>query len=696
MNHLSNSTSPYLLQHANNPVDWYEWGNEALSRARAEDKPIFLSIGYAACHWCHVMAHESFEDETVAVILNEHFVNIKVDREQRPDIDSIYMSATTALTGSGGWPMSVFLTPSLQPFYAGTYFPSQPRYNIPSFRDVLTAIISNWGERRGDVDSAAKKVVEYIRKQSASIDNGITFSQQLLNDSVKYLHDTYDWNFGGWGEAPKFPQPMTINFLLRRSPAKDDPGARAAVHALTAMARGGMYDVVGGGFSRYSTDNLWKIPHFEKMLYDNAQLASAYLHAFQHTGEPFYRRIAEETIGFVMREMTSPEGGFYSSLDADSEGEEGKFYVWTQAEIKQALGTDFEFFKAAYGITPHGNWEGKIVLQRVLDNAGLAARFTLPVAGVNTKLAKCHSKLLTIRSARIRPRTDDKILAAWNGLMLSALAEAAIILESEDQYLQAATRNADFLLTSLRPDGQLRRAWRAGHASDEVFLEDYAALILGLLDLYQVDFNNRWFTAAIHLADEIIARFTDPTGGFFDTPADSEPLLLRPKDLQDNATPSGNALAAEALLRLSAFTERADYRIKAEQSLRLISEPALRYPIAFGRWLNAIDFALAPVKQVAILGEMNTPEVQKMLKVLREDYRPNQVVAVSSYPPTEGAPALLNDRPLMAFSATAYVCEGFMCKIPVTTAEELKKLLWSDKIGAIDAGTKAEELLSKD
>jgi uncharacterized protein YyaL (SSP411 family) len=675
MNHLSNSTSPYLLQHAHNPVDWYEWSDESLSRARTENKPIFLSIGYAACHWCHVMAHESFEDETIAAVLNEHFVSIKVDREQRPDIDSIYMSATVALTGSGGWPMSIFLTPGLQPFYAGTYFPPTQRYNMPSFRDVLTTIIHAWGERRGDVDRAAEKVVEHIQKQFALVDNGITFSQQLLNNSVKYLHDTYDWDFGGWGEAPKFPQPMTINFLLRRSPTKDDPGARAALHALKAMARGGMYDVVGGGFSRYSTDNLWKIPHFEKMLYDNAQLTSAYLHAFQITGEPFYRHIVEETIGFVMREMTSSEGGFYSSIDADSEEKEGKFYVWTQAEIQSALGADFEFFKVAYGITPHGNWEGKIVLQRALDDASLAVRFTVPEAGVTTKLAKCHSILLTVRNTRIRPGTDDKILTAWNGLMLSVFAEAATILGSEKQYLQVATRNADFLLTSLRPNGQLRRTWRAGNASEEVFLEDYAALILGLLDLYQADFDNRWFTAAIDLADEMIARFADPAGGFFDTPSDGETLLLRPKDLQDNATPSGNALTADALLRLAAFTDGADYRTMAEQSFRLIADPALRYPNAFGRWLNAIDFALAPVKQIAILGEMDAPEVQKMLKVMREGYRSNLVVAVSSYPPTKCAPALLNDRPLVKGISTAYVCEGFVCKTPVTTAKELKNLL---------------------
>jgi uncharacterized protein YyaL (SSP411 family) len=689
-NRLANENSPYLIQHADNPVDWYPWGEAALSRARSEEKPIFLSIGYAACHWCHVMAHESFEDESIATILNEHFINIKVDREERPDLDSIYMAATLAMTGSGGWPMSVFLTPSLRPFYTGTYFPPVARYNMPSFRDLLTSIVRAWREERGEIERVGEKVAGQLQRQSTSQNDTLTFSQELLDGAAKHLHDSYDWGFGGWGQAPKFPQPMTIEFLLMHSQSKntgEPTGTKAAFHALQAMARGGMYDVVGGGFSRYSTDNFWFIPHFEKMLYDNAQLIRAYLHAYQLTGESFYRRIAEESLAFVSRELTGPEGGFYSSLDADSEGVEGKYYLWEAAEIQFALGDDWEFFKATYGITITGNWEGKTVLQRALDGPTLAAKFKLPEAGVAVKLADCHSRLLILRTTRQRPGTDDKVITAWNGLMLSTFAEAAQVLESGSstsgaetellysKYLKVATRSANFLLTALRPNGKLRRVWRNGKASGEVFLEDYAALILGLLDLYQTDFNARWFAAAQELADELIELFSDPAGGFFDTPSSGESLLMRPKDLQDNATPSGSALAAEALLKLAAFTDRTDYRDLAEQSLCLVAEPALRYPTAFARWLSAADFSLAQVRQVAILGEMNAPETQAMLRVVREKYRPYMVVALSPFPPAKDSPALLADRRLINNKPSAYVCEGFVCKTPVTGAEELKLLL---------------------
>ncbi len=692
MNRLSASTSPYLLQHAHNPVDWHEWGDEALAKAKAENKPIFLSIGYAACHWCHVMAHESFEDESVAAIMNENFVNIKVDREQRPDLDSIYMAATTSLTGSGGWPMSVFLTPELKPFYAGTYFPPVPRYNMPSFRDLLSSIARAWQEERGEVERISAQVSEHLQRQSAWQDTGMTFTQDLLDGAVKYLHESYDYGFGGWGQAPKFPQAMTIEFLLRRSvlpsPAGRGAGGEIALHALQTMARGGMYDVVGGGFSRYSTDNLWRVPHFEKMLYDNAQLARAYLHAWQLTGEPFYRRVVEETLGFVMRELTSPEGGFYSSLDADSEGEEGKFYVWTQDEIRTVLGAEAEFFEAAYGIHLVGNWEGKTILQRSLDDATLASLFGLTPAAVSNRLAGCHARLLAVRASRVRPGTDDKVLTGWNGLMLSAFAEAARVLgehtvkgvEGEHPgsplYLNLAVRNADFLLTALRPEGRLRRAWRAGKTSAEVFLEDYAALINGLLELYQTDFDVRWFSAALELADEMIARFTDADGGFFDTPAGADgdpPLLYRPKDLQDNATPSGSSLAAEALLRLAAFTDRADYRALAERSFTPVAELALRYPTSFARWLSAADFALAEVKQVAILGNPSARATQALLKEARAAYRPNMIVAASPVPPPEGAPALLAGRPLLKGKPAAYVCTGFVCNAPVTTAGELRE-----------------------
>ncbi|MEJ5225883.1 MAG: thioredoxin domain-containing protein, partial [Anaerolineales bacterium] len=416
-NRLAQSTSPYLIQHANNPVDWYEWGPEALSRARAEDKPIFLSIGYAACHWCHVMAHESFEDPEVAAIMNEHFINIKVDREQRPDIDTIYMTATMAMTGNGGWPMSVFLTPDLQPFYTGTYFPPTPRYNMPSFRDLLNGIARAWREERGEITRISQQVTNHLQSAARWSNAPAIITPPLLDEAAEHLHQTYDWGFGGWGSAPKFPQPMTIEFLFRRSlssAARPDPVRQKfigpALHALNAMARGGMYDVVGGGFARYSVDNLWRVPHFEKMLYDNAQLARAYLHAWQLTGEAAYKRTCTETLDFVLRELTHPLGGFYSSLDADSEHEEGKFYVWTAGELQSALGDDYEFFKTAYGITPTGNWEGKTVLQRAVDDATLSARFGLPASGVADKLAACHARLLAVRAGRVRPGTDDKVL----------------------------------------------------------------------------------------------------------------------------------------------------------------------------------------------------------------------------------------------------------------------------------------------
>jgi uncharacterized protein len=691
-NRLITENSPYLLQHAENPVDWYPWGEEALSKARAENKPIFLSIGYAACHWCHVMEHESFEDPAIAEIMNQNFVNIKVDREQRPDLDSIYMAATVSMTGQGGWPMSVFLTPDLRPFYAGTYFPPVPRYNMPSFRDLLTGIVRAWAEERAEVDKVAANVSEHLQRQNKYQDSGIILSQALLDNAVKFLHDGYDWGFGGWGSAPKFPQAMTVDFLLRRTltldpspgPSPKSGGESAALHALNAMARGGMYDVVGGGFSRYSVDNHWRVPHFEKMLYDNAQLARAYLHAWQVSGEPFYRRIVEETLDFVLRELSDPQGGFYSSLDADSEGVEGKFYVWDAAEIEQTLSEDWEFFKSAYGITAAGNWEGKTVLQRTLDDSTLSARFALTEDGVAVKLAECHRKLLAVREKRIRPGLDDKVLTGWNGLMLSAFAEAARAIGSghhagsppqRSKYLSAATRNAEFLLTQLRPEGRLRRTWRAGKSSPEVFLEDYAALILGLLDLYETDFNTRWFTAALELADEMLERFDDPDGGFFDTPSDGESLLIRPKDLQDNATPCGNSLAVEALLRLSAFADRAEIRAKAEDSFRLVAESAIRYPTAFARWLGAADFALATVKQVAVVGAPTQAETKALLAEIRAGWQPNLVIASSPLPLPPGAPPLLHNRPMLDGKPTAYVCEGFVCKTPVNAPQALRDLL---------------------
>lgn len=669
-NYLANASSPYLLQHAENPVEWHPWGTEALEKAKAENKPIFLSIGYAACHWCHVMAHESFEDPETAAFMNEHFVNIKVDREERPDLDNIYMQATIAMTGSGGWPMSVFLTPDLKPFYAGTYFPPVRRYNMPSFKEVLAGLSNAWANDRTEVEKTSNKVFEHLDTKFRSTNEEL-LTPDHLESIAKAMQGAYYWGTGGWGDAPKFPQPMALEFLLHYSVStKQIEYLKLIEHCLKVMARGGMYDVVGGGFSRYSTDDHWRVPHFEKMLYDNAQLVRAYLHAWQVTHDPFYKRIVEETLAFIEKEMTHPQGGFYSSLDADSEGEEGKFYVWTLDEIREVLKEESDFFEAAYGATAKGNWEGKTILQRVLDDTSLAARFKLDPETVPTTLALSHSKLYAARANRIRPGTDDKVLTSWNGLMLAAIAESARVLADVSQqasnYLNLATRNAQFLITNLRPDGKLRRSCRDGKTTHEVFLEDYAALILGLLELYQTDFNAQWFAAAKELADEMIEKFSDPNGGFFDTPNDGENLLFRPKDVQDNATPSGNALACEALLKLAAYTDDGKYRDIAEKAFGLVTKFVMQYPLGFGRWLTAANLATGKMKQVAAVGEVGDPDFQRLIKAIRSEYRPGMVVAASSVSEKYNPPALLHDRPKMNGKATVYVCEGFVCKQPTT------------------------------
>ena len=676
-NHLAGENSPYLLQHAANPVDWYPWTAEALTKARLEDKPIFLSIGYAACHWCHVMAHESFEDPNIAAILNEHFVSIKVDREERPDLDGIYMQATTSMTGSGGWPMSVFLTPDLRPFYAGTYFPPVRRHNMPAFPDLLRSLAQTWRENRAEIHRVSARVAETLAQTGAPAAGG-TPTDEALAAAEAALVNSADRQLGGWGRAPKFPQPMAIEFLLRRAAdnrSAHPEGFAVALHTLKAMARGGMYDVVGGGFSRYSTDDSWRVPHFEKMLYDNAQLALAYLHAAVMTGEPMYRRVATETLDFVVRELTHADGGFYSSLDADSEGSEGKFYVWTLGELRDGIGDEgsFEVFAAAYGVSAAGNWEGRTILQRALDDASLGARFKKEPQAIATVLQECHARLLHLRAARLRPATDDKVIAAWNGQMLQAFAQAARFLGTSDlasSYLDVATRNAGFLLRELRPRAQLRRIWRNGQVGREVFLEDFAAVILGLLDLYQTTFQDRWFTAALELGDEMIARFSDPQGGFYDTPDGEPQILIRPKDIQDNATPSGNALACEALLKLACLTGEGKYRDQAEGALKIGLTNAAQYPTSFARWLSAADLALAGEHQLALLYPPGS-SAEPFLRIVNAAYRPNLLCAAAAYPPTAGAPALLIDRPLVGGRPTAYSCRNFVCNQPVTDPQEL-------------------------
>jgi hypothetical protein len=673
-NHLAGSVSRYLLQHADNPVDWYPWGDEALALARAEDKPIFLSIGYAACHWCHVMAHESFEDPDTATIMNAQFVCIKVDREERPDLDSVYMSAVTALTSQGGWPLSVFLTPDLHPFYGGTYFPPEPRHGLPSFPQLLRALADAWRDRRSDIARVGAQVAAQLANQLEATTPKESFDISALTNATHSLVEEYDWKNGGWGTAPKFPQPMAIEFLLRRHLAGDTRALPPAVHALRAMARGGMWDVIGGGFARYSTDDTWHVPHFEKMLYDNALLTRAYLHAWQVTGEASFRHVVDQTLRFVVREMMSPEGAFLSSLDADSEGTEGRYYVWSFDQIHTVLGEDTSLFAEAYGVTEGGTWEGTNILQCSMDDTTLAARRDMTPDDVRDVLERSRARLLLARGDRVRPAIDDTVLTAWNGLMLSSLAEVARVL-ADQSCLDAATRNANFLLTTLRPDGHLRRTWRDGVAGQPAYLDDYASLVLGLLDLYQTDFNNRWFVEAKALAEEMVDRFADPAGGFFDTPDDAEQLILRPKNLQDNAVPSGNALAVEALLTLTALTDSTEWRRLAEQALDLVTNLAVRYPTGFGRWLCAADLALENETQVAIAGDPSDQRTKSLVAVIRMVWRPSLFMALSEAPLPPGAPDLLADRPMMAGQPTAYVCEGSTCQRPVTQPEDLRRQL---------------------
>ena len=675
-NKLAGENSPYLLQHANNPVDWYPWGDEALQKARQEDKPIFLSIGYAACHWCHVMEHESFEDPDTALIMNEHFINIKVDREERPDLDSIYMNAVVAMTGQGGWPMSVFLTPEGAPFWGGTYFPPVRRYNMPAFREVLATIARLWANDRDKLLQSSQEIGEHIRSTSQMPTSQAELSPEQITQASQTLAQAYDWKNGGWGGAPKFPQPMSVEFALRQAMRGDVFARDMAFHALKSMAQGGMYDVVGGGFARYSTDEVWLVPHFEKMLYDNAQLAQVYLQAYLLSGQVEFKRVCEETLDFILRELTHTRGGFFSSLDADSEGEEGKYYVWTLPEIQAVLTdpADLKLFSAAYAISQTGNFEGSNVLQQALDDTQLAEKFEMTPEQARARLDQFHKALLVEREKRVRPSTDDKVLVSWNALMLSAFAEAARYLKRPD-YLQAAIRNADFLLTELHAGKRLLRAWREGQARHNAYLEDYAALILGLLALYQSDPHPRWYQWALRLTEEMVTHFRDPNGGFFDTRADHETLFTRPKDLQDNATPSGNALASTALLQMAAYTGRGDWRNLAEADLRSIVSAATRYPTAFARWLSALDFALGPVVEVVILGAPNDQHTQALVQTLWSAYRPRLVAALSGYPPAPGGPALLDDRHLLQEMPTAYVCQNFLCRQPVNDPDELANQL---------------------
>jgi uncharacterized protein YyaL (SSP411 family) len=650
-NRLVSQSSPYLRQHKDNPVDWYPWDQEALTRAGSEDRPLLVSIGYSACHWCHVMERESFEDETIAALMNEHFVCIKVDREEHPDVDAMCMEACQTMTGHGGWPLNAFLTPELVPFYAGTYFPPEQRQGLPSWRMVLLAVADAWRNRREQIREQGVQVVQSLGASSRLEPSTEPIRQELLQAAVDLLRDQYDAARGGFGGAPKFPPASTIEFLLARGER------RMSLGTLDAMARGGIYDQVGGGFARYAVDATWTVPHFEKMLYDNALLARAYLHGWLVSGEERLRRVCCETLDWALREMRGPEGGFCAALDADSEGVEGKFYVWTVEQLRDALGELAEDAIAYFGASERGNFEPGL---NVLEGRGPEPE----------RLGEIRCKLYGARALRVRPGLDDKRLTSWNALMISALAEAGAVLGRAD-YIEAATACASFVLGELRDDdGRLLRTWKDDQGRIYAYLDDHAFLLEALVTLYEATFDPHWYAEALGLADALIERFEDPErGGFFTTPDDQSRLPVRRKDLEDSPIPSGNSAAAFGLLRLALLSGEGRYERHGLGVLRVMLPLAARHPHAFAHLLRAVDFYLAPVREIAVVGP--AAEAEALLRVVREQYRPHVVLAggVSDDVP------LLEGREPVDGHAAAYVCERFACEAPVTSAEALTSAL---------------------
>ncbi len=673
-NRLAGESSPYLLQHAHNPVDWYPWGEEALSRSRAEDKPILLSIGYSACHWCHVMERESFENEEIARLMNENFVNIKVDREERPDLDQIYMNAVQMMTGHGGWPLTVFLTPDLVPFYGGTYFPPQDRYQIPGFPRVLAGVAQAYRSDPEGVTQTASSVLGELRRMGAARESNDALDTRLLDSAARGIRRNYDPKHGGFGSAPKFPAPMTLELLLRvYRRTGDEEYLNIVTHTCRKMAEGGMYDQLGGGFHRYSTDARWLVPHFEKMLYDNAQLSRLYLHAWQLTKDESFRRVAVETFEYVAREMTDESGGFYSTQDADSEGVEGKFFVWSRAEITRLLGDeDAPLFCAYYDVTDEGNFEGANILNVPRTPEVVARELNVTVERLREAVDRGRRTLLDAREERVKPGRDEKMIAAWNGMMLASFAEASAILERQD-FREIAERNAAFTLDKLRDGARLRHVYKDGRAKHHAFLDDYAHVAEGLLTLYETTGDTRWLRESVALADAMIEEFWDAEdGGFFYAGASGERLIVRQKDFFDNATPSGNSVAAELLLRLSALTEREDFARKAVTVFRLVRDAAERYPSAFGRLLSALDFHLSTPKEIVIVGEGDDSATRSLAREVWSRYLPNKVVAQTrgDAGDAEIVP-LLRGRTLIGGRPTAYVCENYACRRPVNDPAEL-------------------------
>ena len=667
-NHLANETSPYLLQHADNPVDWYPWGDEALNRARKENKPILLSIGYSACHWCHVMAHESFENQSTARLMNQYFINIKVDREERPDLDSIYMESVQAMTGGGGWPLTVFLTPEGKPFFGGTYFPPDDRQDIPGFPKVLQAIADAYRNNRGELDRTSGELVSALKQRIRAGSKAETLTDDILKIAYDTIKQHYDPKNGGFGRTPKFPQAMVLEFSMRYSRRFHFIHAlRMVEFTLDKMCRGGIYDQLGGGFHRYATDERWLVPHFEKMLYDNALLSQIYLSAYLFTGKPLYRSITEGTLNYVLREMTSTEGGFYSSQDADSEGVEGKYYVWTDKEVNDVVGSDAaETVGRYFGITSEGNFEGKNILSVVdVSSTDLSVIETAKVT------------LLKKREQRVRPGRDEKILASWNGLMLKGFAEAGCALGNQ-AYLATAVANGNFLVNKMVVAGKLKHSYKDGNATVDGFLLDYAAVIEGLLSLHQATLQSEWLVHAIKLGEMMIEKFWDSQNALlFDATLEQKDLFVRPRHIFDDAVPSGASTACLAMLKLARITENELFRQVAVQSLQSVAELMQKYPLGLSNWLCALDFYLSQAKDIIIVGSKDEAATLELLETVCSKWLPDKVVI--AYDP--GAPSpisdlkLLENRQMIAGKTTVYVCEGSSCKNPVSDVDSLKTIL---------------------
>jgi len=679
-NRLANETSPYLLQHAHNPVDWFPWGDEAFQKANAENKPILLSIGYSACHWCHVMEHESFEDEKIAALMNDLFVSIKVDREERPDLDEIYMNAVQMLTGRGGWPMTVFLTPERKPFYGGTYFPPEDRQGMPGFPRVLMGVAQAYREKPQDVEKSVGHILSALERMSQSQESKVAFSLEAIAESGEQISRAYDSDHGGLGRAPKFPNAGVYELFLRHyDQSKNQRFLEMVTHTLTKMAQGGIYDHLGGGFHRYSVDEKWLVPHFEKMLYDNAQLVRIYAQLYCVTRDELFKNVTEETLDYLLREMLQSECGFYSTQDADSEGEEGKFFIWSPQEVNQILGEEAgEIFSRIYDVSDFGNFEGRNILHPILTLEQASKLFKKDPKEIAVLISDSKKKLFQEREKRIKPFRDEKIITSWNGLMLSGLAEA-IKISPRQSYLDTANRTLQFLFSEMFRDGHLLHTYKDGTAKLLGYLDDYAFMAVGLLDLYEATFDRAQLARAIELADTMVSEFWDEKdGAFFYTGKSHEQLISRAKPVFDASIPSGNSMATHLLLRLYYLTGREVYLQRAETVLRSYYDAMLSQPFGFAHMLCALDLYLRKPKEIVVIGNRKDANIAELINRIHSIYLPNKTLQLAGPDESlEKISPLLRGKTQLDGKPTVYVCQNFTCSAPVTTWDELKPLLES-------------------